>query len=71
LKRGSNAHIVEDVKQNLSAKTGGSMDSLIEAGKVALVHCQLLGSGQKTEWSNAEMCEILGTALSELGEDVG
>lgn len=31
----------------------------------ALRHCQLLGTGQQTEHSNAEMIEILANALSK------
>lgn len=38
---------------------------LLCACKEALIHCQLLGSGQVSPLSNAEMCEILGAAISK------
>lgn len=40
---------------------------LLEACKAALAHVQLLGSGQPSPYSNAEMCEILGQAVERDG----
>ena len=38
---------------------------LLEALDAALVHVQLLGSGQKPVNSNAEMCTVIGEAIQK------
>lgn len=40
--------------------------SVLETLREALVHVQLLGSGQSTYHSNAEMCIMLGDAITDL-----
>lgn len=40
-------------------------DKLIAAATNAMVHAQLLGSGQESQWSHAEIIEELGSALSD------
>lgn len=37
--------------------------SVLQACKAALEHVQLLGSGQPSPYSNAELCTILGDAI--------
>jgi hypothetical protein len=39
--------------------------SLLEACKTALMHVQLLGSGQPSPLSNSEMCTLLGDAIEQ------
>jgi hypothetical protein len=38
---------------------------LLEACKAALGHAQLLGSGQVSPMSNAELCNLLGSAIAK------
>jgi hypothetical protein len=46
-------------------KTNKTNVQLLEACKAALGHVQILGSGQPSPYSNAEMCEILGEAIAK------
>lgn len=48
-----------------NARLIAAAPELLEACKVALEHAQLLGSGQQSPYSNAEICEITGAAIAK------
>lgn len=49
------------------SKLVAAAPELLEACRAALGHAQLLGSGQHSPYSNAEMCDILGAAIRKAG----
>jgi hypothetical protein len=50
-------------------KTNKVNVQLLEVCKIALAHMQILGSGQRSPYSNAEMCEVLGKAIARATTD--
>lgn len=47
------------------AKEFAAAPDLLEAAQQMLTHMQLIGSGQQPLMSNAEACELLGTAIAK------
>ena len=54
-----------EIWESKIARIEGTNTVLLKALEQALIHVQLLGSGQKPVNSNAEMCTLLGDALTK------